>query len=176
MSETYELTGMRILAVDDEPDVLETIVDVLDEADVDTATDYRSGSLKLVQGDYDLAVLDIMGVDGLRLLEEAVDLGVPAVMLTAHALSEETLQQAVKKGAVAYLPKEELVTLDETLKQLIDMGRQGKSPWRVVSSRLGRFFGQHFGPTFTDREEAFWKEVVEVDEKRHGRHLARWAK
>ena len=35
------LTGLWILAVDDEPDILETIVDVLDGATVDCAKSYE---------------------------------------------------------------------------------------------------------------------------------------
>lgn len=85
------LKGIRILAVDDEEDILETIQEILDEAQIDTARDYKSASHKIRQGQYDLAILDIMGVDGLKLLEETVDRGIPTVMLTAHAISPETL-------------------------------------------------------------------------------------
>ena len=38
--ETSYIKGKRILAVDDEEDILETIEDILDEARVDRAADY----------------------------------------------------------------------------------------------------------------------------------------
>ena len=40
-------TGLWILAVDDEPDILETIVDVLDGATVDCAKSYEEALAKL---------------------------------------------------------------------------------------------------------------------------------
>ena len=46
--ESY-LKNKQILAVDDEEDILETIVDILDESDVDTARDYKSASAKIFQ-------------------------------------------------------------------------------------------------------------------------------
>jgi DNA-binding NtrC family response regulator len=102
------LKGKRILAVDDEEDILETIEDILDEVDLDTATDYEGASRKIRENRYDLAILDIMGVNGLKLLEEAVERGIPAVMLTAHAVNPETLMASIRKGAISYLPKETL--------------------------------------------------------------------
>ena len=96
-------------------DILETIQDILEEAEIDTARDYKSASHKIRQGQYDLAILDIMGVDGLKLLDEAVDRGIPTVMLTAHAISAETLMKSIQKGAISYLPKETLADLDDLL-------------------------------------------------------------
>jgi DNA-binding response OmpR family regulator len=53
-------------------DILETIADVLEDARVDRARDYATASRKNQEKRYDLAILDIMGVNGLQLLEEAV--------------------------------------------------------------------------------------------------------
>ena len=41
------LKGKNILAVDDEEDILETIEDILDEANVDLAGDYKRASKKI---------------------------------------------------------------------------------------------------------------------------------
>ena len=117
---TSHLTGLNVLAVDDEKDILETIEDVLDEAKVDRAEDYDSASQKLKDTKYDLAILDIMGVNGLDLLVEAVNKGIPTVMLTAHAMNPETLKASITKGALSYLPKEELTRLDELVNELLE--------------------------------------------------------
>ena len=94
MAETGSyLKGKHILTVDDEEDVLETIEDILDEATIDKARDYESASQKIQENRYDLAILDIMGVNGLKLLEESVARGIPTVMLTAHAINPETLMK-----------------------------------------------------------------------------------
>jgi len=109
---TSHLTALSVLAVDDEKDILDTIEDVLDKAKVDRAEDYDSASQKLKDRKYDLAILDIMGVNGLDLLVEAVNKGIPTVMLTAHAMNPETLKASINKGALSYIPKEELTRLD----------------------------------------------------------------
>ena len=88
-SKSY-IKGLNVLAVDDEKDILDTIEDVLDEAKVDRAEDYDSASQKLKDTKYDLAILDIMGVNGLDLLVEAVNKGIPTVMLTAHAMNPKS--------------------------------------------------------------------------------------
>ena len=102
------LDGKRILAVDDEPDVLDTLEDLLDDYPgliFDRATDYETGYHLLRSWTYDAVILDIMGVRGFDLLNAAVHLGFPTVMLTAHAFSAETLQQSIEMGARAYIPK-----------------------------------------------------------------------
>jgi DNA-binding NtrC family response regulator len=126
------LKGKHILAVDDEEDILETIAEILDESEVDTARDYSSASVKIKERRYDLAILDIMGVDGLQLLEEAVAREIPAVMLTAHAISPETLMESIQKGAISYLPKESLVDLDELLNDLLEAYHRCEPPWKLL--------------------------------------------
>src|SRR5215471_7495799 len=91
------INGLHVLAVDDEKDILDTIEDVLDEAKVDRAEDYATASQKLKDVKYDLAVLDIMGVNGMELLVEAVNKGIPTVMLTAHAMNPESLKSSINK-------------------------------------------------------------------------------
>ncbi|MBU1712224.1 MAG: response regulator [Proteobacteria bacterium] len=152
------LKGKRILAVDDEEDILETIVDILEEANVDTARDYKSASRKINENRYDLAVLDIMGVNGLKLLEEAVERGIPAVMLTAHAINPETLMSSIDKGAIAYLPKEKLSELDELLDKILSAHEKGEPPWKLLFELLSEYFDQRFGPDWKKKDKEFWSE------------------
>ena len=155
--ESY-LKGIHILAVDVEIDILETISEVLDEAQVDTAVDYKSASKKIKEKRYDLAILDIMGVDGLLLLEEAVDKGIPTVMLTAHAISPETLMESIQKGAISYLPKETLADLDDLLNDILGAFRKGEPPWKLLFEKLGDFFDTRFGPEWKEKDKEFWSE------------------
>jgi len=83
------LDGKRVLIVDDEPDVLATLEDLLSMCDVVKASSFLEAKDLLTTQYFDLAILDIMGVDGYKLLEIAVERKVIAVMLTAHALSPE---------------------------------------------------------------------------------------
>jgi CheY-like chemotaxis protein len=150
------LNGKRILAVDDEADILETIEDLLDMATVETARDYESASEKIRTRSYDLAILDIMGVKGLTLLEEAVAKEIPTVMLTAHAVNPETLMTSIRKGAISYLPKETLVELDDILEALLAAKAAGKPPWKLLFDRLGTYFDDRFGPDWKTKDEPFW--------------------
>jgi len=164
MTETENyLKGMHILAVDDEADILESIEDVLDESRVDRASSYAEASKKIKQTEYDLAILDIMGVDGLRLLEEAVERGIPSVMLTAHGLSQETLEISVSKGALSYIPKDAMAHMDDFLNEMFAQINKGDSPWKLVFKRLGGFFVKAFGPKWDGEGQEFWDEM----ERRH---------
>jgi DNA-binding NtrC family response regulator len=151
------IKDLSVLAVDDEKDILDTIVDVLDEGKVDRAEDYDSASQKLKDTKYDLAVLDIMGVNGLELLVEAVNKGIPTVMLTAHAMNPETLKASINKGALAYLPKEELSRLDELVNELLEAHKKGNSTWRLIFERLGDYFEKSFVPGWAKDDPEFWK-------------------
>jgi DNA-binding response OmpR family regulator len=152
------LQGKRILAVDDEQDVLEIIKELLEDSRVETAHDYESASQKIRETQYDLAILDIMGVNGLKLLEEAVDRGIPAVMLTANAISSETLISSIDKGAIAYLPKEKLSDLDELLEKILSAHDRGEPPWKLLFELLGDYFDQYFGPDWKKKDQQFWTE------------------
>ncbi len=71
MSEYEYLEGKRILIVDDEPDVLDSLEDLLSMCDVTRASNFLDAK-EFLQGRYfDIAVLDIMGVEGYDLLEIA---------------------------------------------------------------------------------------------------------
>ncbi len=154
---TSYIKGLNVLAVDDEKDILETIEDVLDEAKVDRAEDYESASQKLKDTKYDLAILDIMGVNGLELLVEAVNKGIPTVMLTAHAMNPETLKASITKGALCYLPKEELTRLDELVNELLEAHKKGNSTWRLLFERMGDYFEKAFVPGWAKDDPEFWK-------------------
>ncbi|MGD1970530.1 MAG: response regulator, partial [Desulfobacterales bacterium] len=150
------LKGKHILAVDDEEDILETIADLLDESVIDSARDYESASQKIKKGRYDLVILDIMGVNGLQLLEESVDREIPAVMLTAHAVSRETLMESIQKGAISYLPKEKLSELDDLLNAILGAYQRGEPPWKLLFEKLGDYFDRRFGPDWKEKDKEFW--------------------
>ena len=137
--------GKKILAVDDEKDILETIEEELEMADVDMAFNYQTASEKISQNKYDLAILDIMGVDGLKLLDEAVEKKIPAVMLTAHAMNYEALMLSIRKGAISFLPKEKLADFVRLLDILLSAHDSGKSTWEILFDELGNYFDKKFG-------------------------------
>ncbi len=159
MTQTDSLfKGKHILAVDDEIDVLDTIQELLEEADVDVATDYETASEKIFAVKYDLAILDIMGVNGMKLLEECVQRDIPAVMLTANSLNPESLMESIRKGAISYLPKEHLSDLDTMVNDLIGAQNEGKPTWKLLFEKLGSHFNMRFGSNWKENDKDFWEE------------------
>jgi CheY-like chemotaxis protein len=63
------LEGKKILIVDDEPDVLETLEEFLTMCIVSKAATFDAAKNLLETRDFDLAILDIMGVKGYELLD-----------------------------------------------------------------------------------------------------------
>jgi CheY-like chemotaxis protein len=155
------IKGKHILAVDDEWDIIETIQEILDEAKLDFAQDYESASEKIKQTRYDLAILDIMGVNGIKLLEECVEQNIPAIMLTAHAMNPESLMQSIKKGAISYLSKEHLSELDSLINELMGAQSKGMPAWKLLFEKLGSQFDQRFGTGWKNSHKNFWNEFEE---------------
>lgn len=155
------LNNKRLLAVDDEPDILYTLEELLGDFEglvFDKATDHDTAYHLLRSWTYDLVILDIMGVRGFDLLNAAVSLGFPTVMLTAHALSMDALKQSIEMGARAYLPKEKMVDIVPFLEDVLNLKYQ--SAWKRLFERLGGFFNAKFGPQWQRDEKNFLDEVV----------------
>jgi CheY-like chemotaxis protein len=159
------LNGKRILAVDDEPDVLTVLEEEIRGAApncyFDKATDYQKATEFLISFTYDLVILDIMGVRGFELLDLAVNrpFPFPVVMLTAHALNPGALRKSIETGARAYLPKEKL---GEVVPFLEDVLRYENLPgWGRLFENLRGFFNARWGENWKKTDEKFWKEFDE---------------
>ena len=106
MTDVSLLKGKKILVVDDEPDILAVLEELLDMCEIVTAATFEEAKTHLESRKFDVAILDIMGVDGYGLLEIARQKNIPALMLTAHAFTPENLVKSIKKGSASYIPKE----------------------------------------------------------------------
>jgi len=165
MAAESPLEGKTVLVVDDERDVLDTVAEELDMCIVDKAGDYNSALQYLASYTYDIVILDIMGVNGFELLENSVDRGFPAVMLTAHALTPDALKKSIKLGAVSFLPKDKMSELRSFLEDVV-LG-EGKPVWKKFFDRLGAYFNKHFGPDWVEKDKffkEFKEEVVKSDQ------------
>jgi len=162
MNEKNNLDGTRILVVDDEPDVLETLEEILGMCRVDTALTYEKALELLEKNDYDAAVLDIMGVRGYDLVEFCGKKKVPALMLTAQALSPEHLVKSLEEGALAYIPKEKMVEIPGYLAEILSAHRRGIKRTGAWFARLRPFFYEKFGPQWREQHESFVLEFEKV--------------
>ena len=151
------LKGKKILVVDDEPDVLESLMEILNQCSLDTAPDFETATGLLEKKNYDLAILDIMGVNGYDLLALTTEKGIPTLMLTAHALSPDNLVTSLKKGASAYVPKDRISDIQIFLEDILkDQGAGLKSLGRWFS-RLEPFFEKKFGKYWKEKSDPeFW--------------------
>ena len=112
MENNQTLNNKKLLVVDDEIDILESLEDLLDDMFmVDSASSFEEAVSCLKNNTYDVAILDIMGVRGYDLLEATHTLGIPTLMLTAHALSPDNLKKSIELGADAYIPKDKMVDI-----------------------------------------------------------------
>jgi len=154
------ILGRKVLIVDDEKDILNILTELLELCKVDTASSFEEAKDFLDRYDYDIVVLDIMGVKGFDLLEIAKQKGIPALMLTAHALTEESLKKSAQDGAAYFVPKDEIAQIATFVADVLEARDKNKNPWVRWFERLGGTFDRIFtGPNWREREKEFWDKV-----------------
>ncbi|RJR17927.1 MAG: response regulator [Desulfobacteraceae bacterium] len=153
------LKGRKILIVDDDPDVLDTLEDLLSMCEVVKARTFEDASRKLGTQSFDMALLDIMGVNGYKLLELAVGKKVIAVMLTAHAFSPEDTMKSFKGGAAFYVPKDKMVELPALLADIFDAKEKGKSTWMPFMGWAEAYYSAKFGPKWEKHKKEFQEKL-----------------
>ena len=167
MADKDYLSGKRVLIVDDEPDVLETLEELLPACDTVRATTYEEAKDLLETQSFDLAILDIMGVDGFKLLDISVKRNVLAVMLTAHALSPENTTKSFKEGAASYIPKEKIKDIATYLEDVLEAKKEGKSFWWRWFDRFADYYNRRFGPRWQEPEKDTWEQIQFEKVKRY---------
>ena len=155
------LSGKKILIVDDEEDILELLTEFLDMCILDRASSFEEASTLLENNMYDAAVLDIMGVDGYELLKIADNKNIPAIMLTAHALTKEDLLRSIKEGASYYAPKDKIGRIAEFILDVLEARKMQKNIWTRWFNSLGSYYDNKFGGAdWREMEREFWEEKL----------------
>jgi DNA-binding NtrC family response regulator len=151
------LEGKKFLAVDDEKDVLdvleEQIMGVCEEYTIEKATTYEKAAHLIESNDFDLVILDIMGVRGFDLLDIAVKKKLRVVMLTAHALNPEALKLSHDMGARSYVPKGKLGEIVQFLEDALTY--EFEPGWKTLYRKLRSFYDDVFG--------ADWEKITGID-------------
>jgi len=156
--EKYDLLqGKKVLIVDDEPDVRETLSELLDMCDITEASSFEEAKELFETQHFELAILDIMGVSGYELLEIATKKKVIAVMLTAYALTPEDVAKSHKGGAAYYIPKEKMVDIAIFLNDILKAKKEGKNTWEGWLSRMASFCEKKFGEDWQKNDKGFWE-------------------
>jgi two-component system, OmpR family, response regulator len=125
---------MRLLVIEDEPDLLASLAKSLREEGyaVDTAADGEDGLYKAQSWDYDAIVLDVMlpGLDGWQVLQRLRQTKkTPVLMLTARDTSRDRVR-GLDTGADDYVVKP--FDLDELLARLRALIRRAAGQTRNV--------------------------------------------
>lgn len=99
---------MKVLVVDDEPGMRETLVDILKQSGhgADSAADGDEALARLNEQSYDVVVMDVRmpGRDGVAVLREMGPPPPPVILMTAYA-SDERLREGEKLAfAVVHKP------------------------------------------------------------------------
>ncbi len=154
------LNGQRVLIVDDEEDILEFLTEILPTCQVDRASTFEEAKDLLETNFYHAAILDIMGVKGYELLDIASKKNIPTLMLTAHAISKDSLKKSFEKGACYYVPKDEITNIDTYLTDIFEALDKEKNVWVKWFERLSGFCDRRFGPNWRDDDPEFWDSLL----------------
>ena len=128
----------RILIVDDEPSILDSITMVLNTEgyETDTCLNGAAALQKVSNQEYDLVLLDIKmpKMDGIEVLERMMEINknLVVIMISGHG-TIETAVEATRKGAYNFLqkPLPDLYELKLTIKNAIDYKRSRDELRRV---------------------------------------------
>jgi CheY-like chemotaxis protein len=150
------LQGKRVLIADDEPDVLETLEELLSICRLTRASTFEEAKKQLETGKFDFAILDIMGINGYKLLEIAVEKDVTALVLTANALSPQDTVRSFKSGAASFVPKDQIGNIAIFLTDILEAKKKGKSLWWKWMERLDAYYGSTFGGDWKKEDKDFW--------------------
>ncbi len=153
------LKDKKILIVDDEPDVLDTLEDLLSDCDVKKARTFEEAKRQLETQLFDMTVLDIMGVNGYELLEIAVKKKITAIMLTAHALSPEDTMKSFRGGAAFYVPKDKVAEMPKILANILELKSQGKNTWMPFVGWAEGYYSAKFGPKWEKQKKELQEKV-----------------
>jgi DNA-binding response OmpR family regulator len=160
VTESDLLKGKRVLIVDDEPDVIEALEEVLSECRIIKASSFSEGKALLESQNPDVAILDIMGVNGFKLLDIANERKIVAVMLTAQALSPESTIKAYRRGAAFFVPKDEMAKITVFLNDVLRAKEKGENYWATWLDSLGAYYDKKFGPSWKDKDREFWEALA----------------
>ncbi len=151
------IKGKRILIVDDEPDVLDTLEDLLATAKITKTGTFEEAKKCMETEHYDIVILDIMGVNGYELLKIASGKNMTAIMLTAHALSPEDTMKSHREGAALYVPKDKMVDIVTYLEDVFEAESKGKTTWWRWIDRFADYYDEKFEKDWQFKDKNFWK-------------------
>lgn len=124
----------KILLVDDDKDLRDIYAEVLEEAGfrIDVASNGKDGLAKILQGGYDLILLDIMmpKIDGIAILKHLQEKPVSnayngPIFVLSQLNQTEIINTAISLGAKGYIVKSS-ITPDQLLARISQILQESK--------------------------------------------------
>jgi DNA-binding NtrC family response regulator len=145
MRHSNEKEKVPILIVDDEPDIIEALVNYLDDYEVDFAYDADSALEKVSSGKFKIVLADIVmpGLDGIELLRRIKDInpGIQVIMMTGQTTLMRA-SESMQDGALKYLlkPFDDISEVNKAIDEAIKKIREWKDVFRktVLAKRQTR--------------------------------------
>ena len=131
MTQRNKKEKFPILIVDDEPDVIEALVNYLDDYEVDFAYDAESALKKVSSGRFKIVLTDIVmpGLDGNELLRRTKSLnpGIQVIMMTGQSTLMKATE-SMQDGALKYLlkPFDDISEVDKAIDEAIKKVKEWK--------------------------------------------------
>jgi len=143
MTQSSEKEKFPILIVDDEPEIVEALVNYLDEYDVDSAHDANSALEKIASGKFKIVLTDIVmpGLDGIELLRriKSRNPGIQVIMMTGQTTVMRA-SESMQDGALNYLlkPFDDISQVDRAIDEAIKKVKDWKDVFRkTVAAQKG---------------------------------------
>ena len=144
MTQSSEKEKFPILIVDDEPEIVEALIDYLDEYDVDYAYDADSALDKIDSGRFKIVLADIMmpGLDGIELLRRIKDRnpGIQVIMMSGQT-TVMRVSESMQEGALKYLlkPFDNISEVDRAIDEAINKLKEWEDVFRktIVAKKTG---------------------------------------
>jgi CheY-like chemotaxis protein len=174
--EASVLNGKIILAVDEQQEFLKTLEEKILSAcptcQIDKAATYKQAFELMAIYTYDLLLLNVAGFRAFDLLDQAILVKFPIVVVTGDGVLSQNLDQAFQKGARAFLPRN---AMNEIVPLLEDVLRDARlSEWRRFLERIGSVFNEKLAFSSGKKrwERSFMKESIHLCHRKHSR--SRW--
>ena len=124
------------------------------------AETYEGALQQIASNPPDIAILDIMGVNGFALLKQCVVKGITAVMLTARAQAPDDVLRSYKEGAAYFIPKEEMSRIATFLVDIVKAKQKGQNTWATWYDRLATFGRRTFGQDFSPEDDDPFEKLI----------------
>ncbi len=125
--------------------------------EITRATTFEKAVELLNSKTFDVTILDIMGVNGYKLLEIANNKGFISIMLTAHALTLEDTVKSFREGAAYFVPKEKLSDLSDILHDILENKEKENIFWTHWYDRYAPLYEKRFGHGWQNKHKEFWE-------------------